>query len=55
MQAEDWDIFFSVTLTDILIFSLNSLPDSDSIRFRLGLSVRSLIVVTILCTLSQWQ
>ena len=31
-----------MTSTETLMFPLDSLPDSDYIRFRLGLSVRSL-------------
>ena len=37
-----------MTSTEILISTLESLPDSDSIRFRLGLSVRSLVLVNCL-------
>ena len=50
MQAKDWDVFCSMTLTEILMSLLDSLPDSDKIRFRfqLGLSVRSLLATKVL-------
>ena len=39
--------FFPMTLTEILMSPLDSLPDSDLLRFQLGLPVRSFTVVSI--------
>ena len=38
MQAKDWGVFCSLTLTKILMSVLDSLPDSDSIRLNRKIS-----------------
>ena len=42
MQAKHLDVLCSMTITEILMYLLDSLTDSDSIRCPLGLSVKSL-------------
>ena len=39
MQAKDWNVFCSMTLTEILMSVLDFLPDSFSIRFTRKISI----------------